>query len=242
MPGVGVPDFVWQRHVRLRRGERGSGFPPSPVRQPPGFGEAGGIRGSRWRWVLAASIATSANALRRTAPGNDRIPSGQHQGRASALRLSGDQAIRAIREIPVQYWRQNGAVNDAPPIPHVDDLRPFAAATKGLRLLVLFGSRARGESHPASDWDFGYPADPACDVDALLASLSERLCADRLDLVDLARAGGQLRFRAARDGRVVFAQNENEWERSWTDAVSFWYDAGPVLPGAYDSTLRELRR
>jgi predicted nucleotidyltransferase len=133
-------------------------------------------------------------------------------------------------------------VNDAAPIPHVDDLRRLATETNGLRLLVLFGSRARGDSHPASDWDFGYLADPAYDVDGLLARLSERLCADRLDLVDLARAGGQLRFRAARDGRVVFARDEDEWERFWLDAVSFWYDAGPVLSEAYDSTLRELRR
>ena len=98
-------------------------------------------------------------------------------------------------------------MKDAPPISHLDGLRRLAAESEGLRLLALFGSRARGDSHSASDWDFGYLADPAYDVDGLLARLSERLCADRLDLVDLARAGGQLRFRAARDGRVVFARD-----------------------------------
>jgi len=45
-----------------------------------------------------------------------------------------------------------------------------------------------------------------------------------------------------RNVRQRLAQNEDEWERFRTDAVSFWYDAGPVLTEAYDSTLRELRR
>lgn len=42
-----------------------------------------------------------------------------------------------------------------------------------LRLLVLHGSRARGDHHAHSDWDFAYQAAPGFDVDGLLTSLVE---------------------------------------------------------------------
>ena len=37
-------------------------------------------------------------------------------------------------------------------------LRQVAARQSGLQLLVLFGSRARGEATARSDWDLGYLA------------------------------------------------------------------------------------
>jgi predicted nucleotidyltransferase len=42
-----------------------------------------------------------------------------------------------------------------------------AAKGTGIKLLVLFGSRARGEVHPHSDWDFSYIGDGRFDVDLL---------------------------------------------------------------------------
>jgi hypothetical protein len=38
--------------------------------------------------------------------------------------------------------------------------------------LILYGSRARGTAHAASDWDFAYEADAAFDPDGLLAGLA----------------------------------------------------------------------
>lgn len=105
---------------------------------------------------------------------------------------------------------------------------------------MVFGSRARGDAVASSDWDVGVLADPGYDADALLARLTVRLAADRIDLVDLARASGQLRYRVAQDGRLIFARAPDEWSRFWTDAVSFWCDAGPVLRRAYAGLLQEL--
>ena len=48
-----------------------------------------------------------------------------------------------------------------------------ARAAAGLDLLILFGSRARGDARPGADWDFGYLADEAADLPALLAALVE---------------------------------------------------------------------
>jgi len=123
-----------------------------------------------------------------------------------------------------------------------DTVRRIAHETPGLDLLVLHGSRSRDDARPDSDWDFAYLCGDGFDPDAMLARLADALDSDRIDLADLARAGGQLRFRVARDGHVVYSRREGEWDRFWTGAVSFWCDAGPVLREAYDGALQELDR
>ena len=112
----------------------------------------------------------------------------------------------------------------------------------GLRLLLLFGSRARGDAGHLADWDFGYLADAAFDPDRLLAGVAAQVGSDRIDLVDLSRAGGQLRYRAARDGRAVFEARPGEFARFWMEAVTFWCDAAPVLGRGYADVLDRIAR
>lgn len=107
-------------------------------------------------------------------------------------------------------------------------------------MIAVFGSRARGDAAASSDWDVGVLGDPGFDADGLRAQLAEYFATDRIDLVDLDRAGGQLRYRVARDGKAVFVRDDGEWDRFWTEAVSFWCDAGPVLRRAYAGLLQEL--
>lgn len=126
---------------------------------------------------------------------------------------------------------------------HADaGLRAIAAEAPGLRLLVLHGSRARGEAHAGSDWDFAYEAAAGFDPDRLLAALAAYLNADRVDLADLGRAGALLRYRAARDGVVVFEHEEGAFERFWLDAVDTWCDLAPILEPAYARVLDALPR
>lgn len=110
----------------------------------------------------------------------------------------------------------------------------------GLHLLVLYGSRARGQARPESDWDFGYEADAGFDADGLLALLAEGLNADRIDLVDLDRVGALLRHRVAQDGRVVFERTPGRFERFWLDAVHAWCELEPVLTPLYAGVLEAL--
>jgi predicted nucleotidyltransferase len=112
----------------------------------------------------------------------------------------------------------------------------------GLQLAVVFGSRARGDASAASDWDVAYRADDRLDREALLLDLIRALDTDRVDLVDLERAGGLVRFRAARDGRVVFEAAPDAFARFWLEAVDFWCDAGPVIRAGYEDVLAELSR
>lgn len=125
--------------------------------------------------------------------------------------------------------------------PVMDALREAAGATADLELLLLFGSRARGDDSPASDWDFGYMATVELDVATLLATLVEVVGSDRVDLVDLRRASGLLLYRAAREGQPLHEAHPGIADRFCLEAVRFWCDAAPVLDRAHDDVLAELR-
>ena len=117
-----------------------------------------------------------------------------------------------------------------------------AHAAPGLRVLLVFGSRARGESSPRSDWDLGYLGVPELDPAVLRARLVEAIGTDRIDLVDLDRASGLLRYRAARDGQLIFEAERDLADRFRLDAAQFWCDAAPLLERGYEDVLRELSR
>jgi predicted nucleotidyltransferase len=119
-------------------------------------------------------------------------------------------------------------------------LHAVAARQRGLTLLVLFGSRARGDAAAHADWDFGFLADSSADPLAVMAALAETVGSERLDLVDLLRASGLLRYRAARDGVLVYEARPGIFDRFRFEAARFWYDAEPVLRPGYDAILDGL--
>jgi uncharacterized protein len=126
--------------------------------------------------------------------------------------------------------------------PEIERVIELARQSPGLELLLLFGSRARGDFHPGSDWDFGYLGGPEFDPDDLLARLVLDLETDRIDLVNLDRANGLLRYRAAAEGHPLFESALDRFARFWFDAVSFWCDMGPIIRAGYEEILRDLRR
>lgn len=127
---------------------------------------------------------------------------------------------------------------------HVPPFSPQLIATaqnaRGLELLMLFGSRARLNSHPGSDWDFAYIATDAFDPAVFLGNVAVIVGTDRIDLVDLNRAGGLIRYRVARDGQVVFEAQPGFADRFQFEAVRFWCDAESVLQRGYDAVLAGL--
>ena len=124
----------------------------------------------------------------------------------------------------------------------LEALAGVARRTPHLDLLVLFGSRARGDEHPSSDWDLGYLAGDPFDPAACLGELVSVLGTDRVDLADLARANGLIRYRAARDGRLVYEARPGADDRFRLDAALFWCDAAPALEHGYREVLAELGR
>ncbi len=123
----------------------------------------------------------------------------------------------------------------------LDVLRQKATEAEGLQLLVLHGSRARGEERQDSDWDLAYIGTPTFDPDHLLAELVLALGTDRIDLARLDDAGGLFRYRVAADGKVLFERESGMFEHFWMSAVTFWCEAEPILRPAYRARLGEYR-
>lgn len=118
-------------------------------------------------------------------------------------------------------------------------------AVDGIGVLVLHGSRARGDAGPDSDWDLAYLADDRNDALApdpvgLLALATDVLGTDAVDLVDLASASALLRFRAARDGVLLLEAHHGAFLDFRLEAVRFWCDAGPVIRAAQADVLASL--
>jgi predicted nucleotidyltransferase len=124
----------------------------------------------------------------------------------------------------------------------IDGLDAAALGRKfpALRLLLLHGSRARGTPHTGSDWDFGYRGGPDLDALDLRMTLSLMLGTDAIDLVDLDRASGVLRYRAAADGKPLLERNGGEFEHFALEASHFWLDVEPTLRKAHGELLRRL--
>lgn len=122
----------------------------------------------------------------------------------------------------------------------LDELRQLAAATRGLEVLLLYGSRATGQDHVGSDWDLGYLGEASLDVDDLRRRLVLLLQTDDADLVDLERASGLLRYQAARDGQLIHAASTAAYERFRLQAIDFWCELEPLLGKTYKDVLAGL--
>ncbi|MBW0114712.1 type VII toxin-antitoxin system MntA family adenylyltransferase antitoxin [Pseudonocardia abyssalis] len=110
----------------------------------------------------------------------------------------------------------------------------------GLRLVVLHGSRARGDHGPAADWDIGVLTDGRVDLGALTADLTAVLGTDAVDVVDLDRTSALLRYRAARDGIALLESRPDAFLEFRLEATRYWCDAGPVIRAAQESVLADL--
>jgi predicted nucleotidyltransferase len=119
-------------------------------------------------------------------------------------------------------------------------LEDTARRVPGLDLLLLFGSRARGDASEESDWDLGYVGGEGLDVASLLHQFVTTVGTDHVDLVDLTRASGLLRYRAARDGQVLLEARPGLADAFRLEAAQFWCDASPVLQRGYEDVLAEL--
>lgn len=92
--------------------------------------------------------------------------------------------------------------------PHVDELagrlRNLPEVIPDLELLVAFGSAVKGRMRARSDLDVAVRCTTPADLDSLYLALAPLLGTDRLDLVDLRRAGPVLMMEVARSGRVLY--------------------------------------
>jgi uncharacterized protein (DUF433 family)/predicted nucleotidyltransferase len=93
-----------------------------------------------------------------------------------------------------------------------------------LKVLVLFGSRARGDHDPKSDWDFAFLCDEELrrqyekggwDYLRIWGILQQiyKLGDDQIDVVDMREASDVLAHNIARDGQLLYEHEPGEFER-----------------------------
>ena len=101
-----------------------------------------------------------------------------------------------------------------------DKITPLAEQLPNLQMLILFGSRARGEHRPDSDWDFavlyGERSDRK-DISSLLKiyTLLEQafeIPDDKIDVVDLKECSPILAHYVARDGQLLYERETGLFE------------------------------
>jgi len=122
----------------------------------------------------------------------------------------------------------------------MEALSRSVATLPGLRLLVFHGSRARGDAHARSDFDFAYLAAPGFDEFELRARLDRILKTEAIDVADLGRAGALLRYRVARDGVVVFQSSPGVFEDFQLEAALFWIDVRDIVRAEHAAALEAL--
>jgi predicted nucleotidyltransferase len=116
-----------------------------------------------------------------------------------------------------------------------------AGRETGMKMLVLFGSRARGQVHAHSDWDFGYLAAERADIDLLRTRLAQALDTDTIDLVNLARGSALLRMQVSTEGKPLFESEPGLFLHFQDEAARFWCDVELVLSFAYARILEHAR-
>jgi len=92
-----------------------------------------------------------------------------------------------------------------------------------LKMLVLFGSRARGDTHANSDWDFAALYDEklreeSCkdsgfawfEVPGVIGQVF-RLNSDEIDVVELHRSSPLIAHFVARDGKLLYEKEPGEF-------------------------------
>jgi len=121
-----------------------------------------------------------------------------------------------------------------------ESLRELAGQFPGLRLLVLHGSRARNDSNHQSDWDFACLGDDSLDSLTLRDRLSATLGTDKIDLADLSGAGGLLRYRVARSGKLIFEREYGIFDDFRIRAALFWFDVEPIVRAEHAAILEAL--
>ena len=121
----------------------------------------------------------------------------------------------------------------------VDTLRAVARRYPEARLVVLFGSVARGEAVPWSDADVGVAGLPfwrGLELGAELGAMVGR----EVHVIDLDSASEALCFAVAREGILVAEGAPDAWACFQAAAALRWFDLQPIIARCAEGARRAL--
>jgi predicted nucleotidyltransferase len=104
-----------------------------------------------------------------------------------------------------------------------------------LKMLILFGSRVRGDTHYNSDWDFAVLYDQPLrkktvegfgwfEIYGILADTFQ-IPDDKIDVVDLDHCSPLLLFHVAKDGKVLYEKNKRDFIKFQMKAWKLYADS-----------------
>lgn len=107
------------------------------------------------------------------------------------------------------------------------------ARKQNLRLVILYGSKASGNTHTQSDTDIAVLAAEKLTFDRRFEiqeglSLAMDVSYDNIDLVDIRSIPPLLLFQIARDGELLYG-TESEYELFYRRAQKRYIDAKPLF-------------
>jgi predicted nucleotidyltransferase len=113
------------------------------------------------------------------------------------------------------------------------DLNRLLRAIPTLKLLVLFGSQARGTATEQSDWDVAIQCEPVLTGWEQLAfdqpvATSLGISSDRLDLVNLPHCSPLLGYAIARDGQLLYEAEPGLFRRFQLKAWKTYADTAKL--------------
>lgn len=116
-----------------------------------------------------------------------------------------------------------------PPLPALRiEASRLGREVAGVRLIVLFGSVARGQAFPMSDVDIGIVGTEFWNGLSIGSDLAH-LCKREPHVVALDTAPELLRYEIARDGVLLFEREPDDWAMFRADAIVRYLDFKPVL-------------
>jgi len=104
----------------------------------------------------------------------------------------------------------------------------FVARKYALRLLVLFGSQARGEAHKESDIDIAYSAAKAMDMteeNRMALELGSIFGTSKLDFVNLLNSNPLLLKRIVSEGIVLYEAEESFFNNLYLYAMNVYRES-----------------
>ena len=118
------------------------------------------------------------------------------------------------------------------------------ATRYGLKLLIYFGSYQTEYYSAKSDIDIAYLAKRPLSTQARIGLLNDLILAHRkseIDLVDLQTAEPILRYEVARNGRVLFEEEEGMFSRYSLYYIKRMYELQPVIKERMRMLMQEIK-
>jgi len=133
---------------------------------------------------------------------------------------------------------------DGTPVPPVDHVREAAhrlGRTEGYRLIVLFGSAARGEAD-AGDLDIALLGEAPLDLVAVTNTWTQAVGFQHIDVCDLRRADPLLAMLIARDGIPLYEASPGEFDRFVSLAVRRYGDTRKLREQEEQQMMERIER